>query len=105
MIECNLLRVADHDKLQRSFSIVTDAAGQVVVPKLLDTGEFIAADQSTPKFDHWWAFPACAFNDTFAGNERALFEEVRNDPSTKKIVQTGRAHVCTPANNANIVCR
>jgi CDP-glycerol glycerophosphotransferase (TagB/SpsB family) len=103
MIERNLWRVADHDKLQRSFSIVTDAAGRVVVPKLLDTGEFVAADQSTPKFDHWWAFPACAFNNTFAGNERALFEEVRNDPSIKKIVLTRAKRIDIDGENVVVV--
>lgn len=103
MIERNLLRVADDDRLRRSFSIVTDAAGQAIVPKLLDTGEFITADQSTPKFDHWWAFPACAFNDTFAGNERALFEEVRNDPSIKKIVLTRRRRIDIDGENVVVV--
>jgi len=103
VIERNLLRVAADDKLQRSFSIVTDAAGQVVVPKLLDTSEFIAADRSTPKFDHWWVFPACAFNNTFAGNERALFEEVRNDPSIKKIVLTRKKRIDMDGENVVIV--
>ena len=41
-----------------------------------------------PKFDHWWAFPVCAYDHTLAGNERAVFEEVRDDPSIKKIVLT-----------------
>lgn len=86
MIERNLLRVSAHDKLQRSFAIVEDEDGQVVVPRLLNDDEFCKADERTPTYDHWWAFLACAFNDTFAGNERALFEEVRDDPSIKKIV-------------------
>lgn len=103
MIECNLLRVADDDKLQRSFAISTDTAGHVSVPKLLDPAEFVAADRTTPKFDHWWAFPVCAFNDTFAGNERALFEEVRNDPSIKKIVLTRKKAVRVDGENVVVV--
>jgi CDP-glycerol glycerophosphotransferase (TagB/SpsB family) len=88
MMERNLLRVAADDKLQRSFSITTDANGAVVVPRLLDDREFAEADAATPKFDHWWAFPVCAFDHSFAGNERAVFEEIRNDPSIKKIILT-----------------
>lgn len=103
IIERNLLRVADHDKLQRSFSITTDETGKIVVPKLFDHGEFIEADHTTPKFDHWWAFPACAFNSTFAGNERALFEEVRNDPSIKKIVLTRAKDVAIDGENVVVV--
>ncbi len=103
MIERNLLRVADHDKLLRSYAIITDQAGKVIVPKLLDTGEFIAADQTTPKFDHWWVFPACAFNSNFAGNERALFEEVRYDPSIKKIVLTRKKHIDIDGENVVVV--
>src|SRR3546814_6984475 len=56
-----------------------------------------------PKCDHWWAFPACVFNDTFAGNERALFEEVRNDPSIKKIVLTRKKRIDIDGKNVVVV--
>ncbi|QOW24167.1 CDP-glycerol glycerophosphotransferase family protein [Lysobacter sp. H23M47] len=102
-MERNLWRVADHDKLLRSFSITENEDGDVVVPVLLNDDEFRKADEETPTFDHWWAFPACAFNDTFAGNERALFEEVRNDPSIKKIVLTRRKAVHVDGENVVVV--
>ncbi len=47
-----------------------------------------ALDRATPTYDHWWAFPVCAYDHTFAGNERAVFEMVRDDPSIKKIILT-----------------
>lgn len=50
--------------------------------------EFVAEDLRAPKYDHWWAFPVCAYDHTFAGNERAVFEHVKDDPSIKKIVLT-----------------
>ncbi len=103
MMERNLLRVSDHGKLHRSFSIVEDESGRVAVPTLLHGDEFRKADQITPKFDHWWVFPACAFNDTFAGNERALFEEVRRDPSIKKIVLTRKKDVAIDGENVVVV--
>ncbi|WP_169447776.1 CDP-glycerol glycerophosphotransferase family protein [Luteimonas mephitis] len=101
MIERNLLRVSDHGKLHRSFSIIEDADGRTIVPVVLRGDDFRKADRETPKFDHWWAFPACAFNNTFAGNERALFEEVRFDPSIKKIVLTRGKPVAV--DGANVV--
>jgi CDP-glycerol glycerophosphotransferase (TagB/SpsB family) len=88
MFERNLLRVADDDKLRRSFSITTNAYGEVEVPRLLEGEELVEADRATPKYDHWWAFPVCAYDHTFAGNERAVFEEVKADPSIKKIILT-----------------
>jgi CDP-glycerol glycerophosphotransferase (TagB/SpsB family) len=87
-IRHNLQRVADPDKLQQNLQIGTSLLhddGQVPAVLLSDQ-EFIAADEATPKYNHWWVFPVCAFTGVFSGNERALFEEVKNDPSIKKIV-------------------
>ena len=103
MLERNLLRVSDHDKLHRSFRIVEDESGKVVVPTTLSNEAFVKADHETPKFDHWWAFPACAFDDTFAGNERAVFEEVRDDPSIKKIVLSRRKEIRAEGENVVVV--
>ncbi|MRK03279.1 hypothetical protein GEV27_17335 [Aeromicrobium sp. S22] len=87
-MERNLLRVAPDDRLHRSFSIVTREDGTVERPAPLNDKRFRVADNRTPTFDHWWAFPVCAYDHTLAGNERALFEQVRNDPSIKKIILT-----------------
>ncbi len=65
---------------------MTDDEGSVVVPRMLSGAEFIEEDKWAPKFDHWWAFPVCAYDHTLAGNDRAVFEAVREDPSIKKIV-------------------
>ncbi len=62
------------------------ATGEAAQP--LSAAAFAEADLWSPKFDHWWAFPVCAYEHTVAGNERAVFEEVRHDPSIKKIVLT-----------------
>jgi CDP-glycerol glycerophosphotransferase (TagB/SpsB family) len=77
--------------------------GVGMFPAMLDGGSFIKADQATPKFDHWWAFPVCAFDDSFAGNERAVFEEVRADPSIKKIVLTRRKGIAVDGENVVVV--
>jgi CDP-glycerol glycerophosphotransferase (TagB/SpsB family) len=88
MFERNLLRVAADDRLQRSFSVERGADGTLVTADQLSDDAVAALDRSTPTYDHWWAFPVCAYDHTFAGNERAVFEQVRDDPSIKKIILT-----------------
>lgn len=87
MIEDNLLRVANHEALRRSFAIV-EKDGQPVVPAILGTKAFGVADAGLPKFDHWWAFVVDPCTGALGGDERAVFEAVRVDPSIKKIILT-----------------
>jgi CDP-glycerol glycerophosphotransferase (TagB/SpsB family) len=104
IFERNLLRVAGDDKLQRSFAVVRAEDGTVAAPApLLRGDEFCEEDRWTPKFDHWWAFPVCAYDHTFSGNERAVFEEVRNDPSVKKIVLTRSRAINVDGENVVVV--
>lgn len=102
-MERNLLRVADADKLERSFSVVTGPDGLPLAPKLLSAAEMTRADGRTPKFDHWWAFPVCAFDHLLTGNERAVFEQVRHDPSIRKIVLTRKRRIDLDGENV-VVC-
>src|SRR5690606_3921303 len=69
----------------------------------LSAAEFRAADQETPTFDHWWALPACAYDGTLGGNERAVFEEVKDDPSLKKIVLTRKRRIELDGENVVVV--
>src|SRR5690606_14763647 len=92
-MERNLLRVADAGKLDRSLSVAAGPDGRPLAPRLLTAGEMVEEDRRTPKFDHWWAFPVCAYDHLLTGNERAVFEQVRNDPSIRKIVLTRRHRV------------
>ena len=103
MLERNLLRAAPDDRLKRSFAIVTRPDGTVQVPTLLTAAEFTAEDEVTPKFDHWWAFPVCAYDHTFSGNDRAVFEAVRHDPSIKKIVLTRSRRIHVEGENVVVV--
>ena len=89
-IERNLQRVVDPETLFANLHVGSArlADDGKEPEQLLTSEEFLAADLACPKYGHWWAFPVCAFTGVFSGNERALFEEVRNDPSIKKIVLT-----------------
>src|SRR5690606_27100971 len=71
-MERNLLRVADAGKLERSFRVDTGPDGRALATTLLSGPEMAAADRRTPKFDHWWAFPVCAYDGLRTGNERAV---------------------------------
>jgi CDP-glycerol glycerophosphotransferase (TagB/SpsB family) len=102
-MERNLLRVADDDKLQRSFSVRIAGDGRPLATKLLTGEEMACEDKRTPKFDHWWAFPVCAYDHLLTGNERAVFEQVRDDPSIRKIVLTRRRRVSLDGENV-VVC-
>ena len=103
MFERNLLRAAPDDRLQRSFAITTAPDGTIHVPTLLTEQEFLQEDRLTPTFDHWWAFTACAYDHTFAGNDRAVFEHVREDPSIKKIVLTRARRIEAEGPNVVVV--
>lgn len=103
MLERNLLRVAPDDRLQRSLAVRTAPDGSVEVPTPLTRPQMRRADAATPTFSHWWAFPVCAYDHTFAGNERAVFEEVRNDPSIKKIVLTRSRRVEVTGENVVVL--
>ena len=76
------------------------ATGDAAQP--LTAAEF-AEDEVTPKFDHWWAFPVCAYDHTFSGNDRAVFEAVRHDPSIKKIVLTRSRRIHVDGENVVVV--
>ena len=102
-MERNLLRVAHDDRLQRSFSVRIAGDGKPLAPKLLTGEEMAREDERTPKFDHWWAFPVCAYDHLLTGNERAVFEQVRDDPSIRKIVLTRGRRVSLEGENV-VVC-
>ncbi len=99
VLERNLLRVSPDDALQGSFAVVTGDDGSVVVPRPLSGPQMERQDERTPTYDHWWAFPVCAYDHTFAGNERAVFEQIRDDPSIKKIVLTRSRRVDVTGEN------
>jgi len=104
-IQRNLERVVDPERLAENLNVgKLRAVDDAPVPERLLTGrEFLAADQASPKYSHWWAFPVCAFTNVFSGNERAVFEEVRNDASIKKVVLTRGQDVAVDGVNVEVV--
>lgn len=70
---------------------------------LLDDAAFKAEDLRQPKDDYCWAFPVCAFDHSLSGNDRAVFETVKNDPQIRKIVLTRNKPVQLDGVNVEIV--
>ena len=99
----NLERVTADDHRHRSFSIRSHPDGTVDYHNALTWDRFRLEDRWAPKFDHWWAFPVCAYDHTLAGNERAVFEQVRDDPTIKKIILTRSRRIEVSGENVVVV--
>ena len=102
LVESNLLRVGPDDKLRRSFALDSTEHRTARVHRPLNQWEVPREDTHAPKFDHWWAFVVDASDHTLSGSLRAVFEEVRLDPSLKKIVLTRSRAVSVEGEN--VVC-
>ncbi len=96
-IEDNLHRVVDAGKL------FTNLHRQETPQKLMSRGEFIRADKKTPKDLNCWAFPVCAYDHMLTGNDRAVFEEVKNDPKIKKVILSRSKQVVLEGENVHVV--
>lgn len=105
VIRRNLERSATPDRLRRTLQIGTESGvvDDPPVDHLLSRTEFIEADRVSPKHGNWWAFPVCGFSHRFSGNERAIFEEVKNDPAIRKIVFTRDREVRVQGANVDVV--
>ncbi|MDM7831753.1 CDP-glycerol glycerophosphotransferase family protein [Cellulomonas edaphi] len=105
MFDRNLRRVTDPEKLRRTLGIGGEdgVADEPVPDVLLTPAEFAEADVRSPKHASWWAFPVCAFTKRFSGNERAIFEAVKDDPTIKKIVLTRGLDVTVDGVNVEVM--
>ena len=103
--ERNLTRVTDPDKLSQSLRVGDPSAtdDQAVPDSLLTAAQFAEADVRSPKHADWWAFPVCPDTGAFTGTERAIFEQVKNDPSVHKVVLTRDREVTVDGVNVETV--
>jgi len=103
--ERNLLRVAEPETLRENLWIGTEEGVEdlPVHEKLLTNPNFVLADRRSPKHANWWAFPVCAYTHNFSGNERAIFEQVKNDPSIRKVVLTRSKDIVVDGVNVDVV--
>ena len=102
-IESHLLRAAPDDRLQRSFALESGDRDAVELLRPRNKWEIRDEDRHAPKFDHWWAFVVDPADHTLTGSLRAVFEEVRDDPSLKKVVLTRSARVTVGGENVVVL--
>lgn len=95
----NLLRTTADDARHRAMAVTTRPDGTVDYHETLTFGRFRAEDRATPTFDHWWAFPVDPETHRLEGSSRAVFEQVRHDPSIRKVVLTRSRTVDLPGEN------
>lgn len=88
MIERHLKRVGGEFDLHIALNTARDAEFNPIKPDLLSPEQMADRDLDEPKRDDWWVFPVCAYDGNLSGNDRAVFEAVRHDPSIRKIVLT-----------------
>lgn len=105
IIRRNLERVVDADTLHANLHVGSSrlTVDEPPADTLLLGADFLAADRRSPKHETWWAFPVCAFSGVFSGNERAVFEEVKDDPAIRKIVLTRELPVTVDGVNVEVV--
>jgi CDP-glycerol glycerophosphotransferase (TagB/SpsB family) len=105
VMERNLTRVTEPETLEKNLYIGTSRLkdDEGIPSSLLSDAEFLEADHRTPKYDDWWAFPVCAFTGVFSGNERAVYEYVKDDERIRKIVLTRNKSVSLTGQNLIVV--
>ncbi|MEP5760208.1 MAG: CDP-glycerol glycerophosphotransferase family protein [Litoreibacter sp.] len=99
VIEDNYLRVSDADKIYRNFHVLDDG---VLPDRRMSNHTFKSYDATSPKYDHYWGFPVCAFDHNLSDNTRAVFEAVKDDPNIRKVIFT-RKRVIRPGGKNVVV--
>ena len=98
-----LRRTAPPWSLVRSFGFRTRRDGTVPPPGNVGPQDFADEDRWVPTHPHWWVFPVDPRTGLLSGAVRAVFEEVRDDPSVKKIVLSGSRALKVPGDNVAVV--
>ena len=96
-IEKNLHRIADASKLYNNLHISNKNNN------LLSHQQFTSKDKLVAVNKSYWIFPVCAYDHNFTGNERAIFEEVKNIKSIKKIILIRSKYIKLDGENVTII--
>jgi CDP-glycerol glycerophosphotransferase (TagB/SpsB family) len=84
----HLHRTIGEETLNKNLNLsLLDAYKASAFDKLSDD-EFKKLDTQIPKDPNLWVFPVCYYDHLLTGNDRALFEHVKNDPRIRKVILT-----------------
>lgn len=97
----NLYRISDADKLYRTLNIPVD--GGIWPQPLLTDEEFRQEDLITPKDRRSWVFPVCAFDHSFSGNERMVYESIKANKDIRKVILTRSKTIDVDGENTILV--
>lgn len=88
LMEANLQRVSPVDRLHEAYLVrIDETTGARVLPSRSKWGMALRTiDKETPTYDHWWAFATNPVTGRLDDGVRAVFEQVREDPSIHKVV-------------------
>jgi len=98
-IEANCLRASNAQKLYRNHNITEEGSSP---PPPMGAAQFASYDKTTAKYDNYWGFPVCYYDNNLSDNARAVFETVKDDPDIVKIVFT-RGRTVNPG-GVNVIC-
>ena len=99
--EKNLLRITSPEKLYKTLNIPNNNSAWP--PPLLSNDDFVKEDNMTTQDEYCWAFPVCAYDHLLTGNDRMVFESVRNNPKIHKIILTRSKHIQLSGKNLTII--
>ena len=102
-IAANIARVTDPARLHDAYDVTVDPASgrRIVRTPALAGHPFRRMDRETPSFGHWWAFAAGPSGRLDPG-VRAVFEEVRHDPTVRKVVLTRARPLLDDVTGSNV---
>jgi len=98
--EANLLRTSNAEKLYRTLNVPADSR-KWPLPLMTDR-HFRAQDRRAKVDANCWVFPVCGFDHTFGGNDRMVFEAVKNDRNIRKVILTRSKHIAVEGVNTEI---
>ena len=99
----SMRRTAPPWSLVRSFGFRSHRDGTAQPPGRIGPAEFDDEDRWVPTHPHWWVFPVDPRTGVLSGAVRAVFEEVRDDASVKKIVLLGSRGLKVGGDNVAVV--
>ena len=88
-IAANIARVSPVDRLHEAYDVHLEDGRRIIARRPVWGGAFRKLDRESPAFGHWWAFCANRTTGRLDPGLRAVFEQVRHDPSIRKVVLTG----------------
>jgi CDP-glycerol glycerophosphotransferase (TagB/SpsB family)/glycosyltransferase involved in cell wall biosynthesis len=84
----HLHRTVGEETLTKNLNLSLLEAYKTSAFDKLSNSKFKELDTQIPKDPNLWLFPVCYYDHLLTGNDRALFEHVKNNPRIRKVILT-----------------